>query len=277
MWANFRVRDLFEILIVALVINRALVFLVGTRAVQLIKGFLMLGVLAVVVNFLDFRLMSWFFSRVLTVLFIALPILFQPELRNILEELGRGNLWKRRVNKEEAEILAEEILEALLYFKTNKIGALLVFEQGTGLKEYWRSAVRLNSKISQEMIISIFWKDNPLHDGAAILNRNEIIAGACYLPLSDNVELSRWFGTRHRAAIGITDVSDAIVLVASEERAEISMVYKGHLSRNMKDAQIRKLLIYYFSGVRDETHNTLLSKIKSFWRKFGHAHAVTKN
>lgn len=274
MLEDFRIKDFLDILIVTLLINRALVFLVGTRAVQLIKGFLMLGVLAVVVNFLNFRLMSWFFNNAITVSFIALPILFQPELRNILEEIGRGNLWRHRVNKVETETLADEIMEALLYFKTNKIGALLVFEQETGLKEYWRSAVRLNAKISQELIISIFWKDNPLHDGAVIINKNQIIAGACYLPLSDNVELSRWFGTRHRAAIGITDVSDAIVLVASEERGEISMVYKGHLSRNMKDAQIRKLLVYYFSGVREETHN-LASFIKPYWRRL--VHVFSKN
>ena len=267
MWENFRINDFFDIFVVALLINRALVYLVGTRAVQLIKGFLMLGVLAVIVNFLNFRLMSWVFNRFFAVIFIALTILFQPELRNILEEIGRGNLWHRRVKREEAEIKAEEILEALIYFKTNKIGALLVFEQGTGLKEYWRSAVRLNAKISQELIISVFWKDNPLHDGAVIINRKEIIAGACYLPLSENVELSRWFGTRHRAAMGITDVSDAIVFVASEERGEISMVNKGHLSRNIKDAQIRKFLVYYFSGIRDETRHGFLFKLKSFWGK----------
>ena len=171
MWENFRIKDFFDILIVAVLINRALVFLAGTRAVQLIKGFLILGVLAVVVNFLEFRLMSWFFGRFVTVLFIAMPILFQPELRNILEEIGRGNIWQRRPKKEDAEILAAEIMEALFYFKTNKIGAILVFEQQTGLKEYWRSAVKLNSRISQELIISIFWKNNPLHDGAAIINR----------------------------------------------------------------------------------------------------------
>jgi len=275
MWENFRIKDFFDIFVIALLINRALVFLVGTRAVQLIKGFLILGILAVVVNYLEFRLMSWFFNRFFTVLFIAIPILFQPELRNILEEIGRGNLWRRKVKKEEAETLSEEIMEALLYFKTNKIGALLVFEQGTGLREYWRSAVKLNARISQELIISIFWKDNPLHDGAVIISRDQIIAGACYLPLSDNVELSRWFGTRHRAAIGITDVSDAIVLVVSEERGEISMVFKGHLSRNMKDAQIKKLLFYYFSGAREETHNAFTSRIKSFWRKF--ANVFSKN
>lgn len=264
MWDSLRVRDFLDILIVAFIINRVLLLMVGTRAVQLIKGFLVLGIFAIAVNFLDFRLLSWFSDRAFTALFIALPIVFQPELRNMLEEIGRGNLWNRRVKKEEAAHLADEVVDALLYFKTNKVGALLVFEQSTGLKEYWRSAVKLDAKITQELIISIFWKDNPLHDGAAIFNRNEIIAGACYLPLSDNVELSRWFGTRHRAALGITDVSDALVLVASEERGEISMAYKGHLSRNMKDEQMRKLLSYYFSGVRGEPKRTLLSRIKSF-------------
>jgi len=275
MWESFRIRDFFDIFIIALLINRALVFLVGTRAVQLIKGFLMLGILAVVVNYLEFRLMSWIFNRVLAVSFIALPILFQPELRNILEEIGRGNFWRRKVKKEEAETLADEVVEALLYFKSNKIGALLVFEKGTGLKEYWRSAVMLNAKISQELLISVFWKNNPLHDGAVIINRDQIIAGSCYLPLSDNVELSRWFGTRHRAAIGITDISDALSLVTSEERGEISMAYKGHLSRNMKDTQLKKLLVYYFSGAREETRNDFSLKMKSFWRKL--VHVFTKN
>lgn len=274
MWDNLRIRDFVDILIVTFIIHRGLSFLVGTRAVQLIKGFLLLWVSAIAVNFLDFRLLSWFSGRAFTALFIALPILFQPELRNLLEEIGRGNLWNRRAKKEEINHLTDEVVKSLLYFKANKVGALLVFEQQTGLKEYWRTAVKLEAKITEELIISLFWKDNPLHDGAVIFNRNEIIAGACYLPLSDNVELSRWFGTRHRAALGITDVSDALVLVVSEERGEISMCYKGHLSRNMNDEQIKKLLYHYFSGLRGEK-KSIHARLKSYWG--GIKHAFAKN
>lgn len=267
MWYGFRATDFIDILIVAILINRALVFLVGTRAVQLFKGFLFLSFLALVSSALDFKLLSWVFGSVLTGLFIALPIVFQPELRNILEEIGRGSLWKRRVKQENIKSIVDRIIGTLDYFRTNKVGALLVFQGETGLKEYWRSSVKLNAEITEELLISMFWKNNPLHDGAAILDRERIIAGACYLPLTDNAELSRWLGTRHRAGLGITEVSDALVLIASEERGEVSMAYKGHLSRNMKDAQLQKLLTYYFMGSRESTPNGVLRYIKALFKK----------
>ncbi|MDR2137731.1 MAG: diadenylate cyclase CdaA [Synergistaceae bacterium] len=251
MWT--RVRIFFDILIVSVIIYRVLALMVGTRAIQLVKGFLMLGTFALVASALEFWLLSWFLSRTLWALVIAIPIVFQPELRKMLEEIGRGNLWRRRMDLEQAENLSREIVAALGYLKANKIGALIVLEQNTGLKDYWRTAVKLDSKISQELIISLFWKNNPLHDGAVIMDRNVIVAAGCYLPLTDNPDISRWYGTRHRAALGITDVSDAMVLIVSEERGEVALAYNGHLSKNLKDAQLQKLLLFYFSGTREIT------------------------
>ena len=124
----------------------------------------------------------------------------------------------------------------------------MVLQQEVGLGEYTETAIPLHSRITQELIISIFWKDNPLHDGAVILDKRELIAGGCYLPLADAPEISRWYGTRHRAALGITEVSDAIVLIVSEERGDISLAVKGKLSKDIKDFQVERLLRHYFSG-----------------------------
>lgn len=262
MWAKIRVFG--DIFIVAAIIYRILVLMVGTRAVQLVKGFLMLGTFALLASALELKLVSWFLSRVLWALVIAIPIVFQPELRKMLEEIGRGNLWRRRMPVEQAEILSSEIVGALGYMKSNKIGALLVLQQDTGLKDYWRTAVKLDANITQELIISLFWKDSPLHDGAVIMDRDAIIAAGCYLPLTDNPNISRWYGTRHRAALGISDVSDAMALVVSEERGEVALAYKGHLSKNLKEPQLQKLLLFYFSGVREGAHNTLKDRILKF-------------
>ncbi|MDR1977585.1 MAG: diadenylate cyclase CdaA [Synergistaceae bacterium] len=269
MW--FRIRVFFDIFIVSAIIYRVLVLVAGTRAIQLVKGFLILGTFTLLTSALELKLVSWFLSQIVWALVFAIPIVFQPELRKMLEEIGRGNLWDRRMNLEQAENLSREIVAALGYMKANKIGALLVLQQETGLKDYWRTAVKLDAKISQELIISLFWKNNPLHDGAVIMDRNDIIAAGCYLPLTDNPNISRWYGTRHRAALGITDVSDAMALVVSEERGEVALAYNGHLSKNLKDAQLQKLLLFYFSGTREITHKTLkdrlLKLLRPLWSK----------
>ncbi|MBQ3401874.1 MAG: diadenylate cyclase CdaA [Synergistaceae bacterium] len=246
--ANFR--SLIDIAIVSFIIYRILVLLVGTRAVQLLKGVFFMFIMLAVASFLRFRLLTWFLQTSLLALSLAVPIVFQPELRKMLEELGRGQFYmlKRHMSEDEAEVRVKQIAGALSYLKAHKIGALLVFQQEVGLGDYTQTAIPLNSKITQELIISIFWKDNPLHDGAVILDKYKLIAGGCYLPLADAPEISRWYGTRHRAALGISEVSDAIVLIVSEERGDISLAVKGKLSKNIKDFQVERLLMHYFAG-----------------------------
>ena len=245
---NFR--SLVDIAIVSFIIYRILVLLVGTRAVQLIKGVLILVIMLGLAMLLQFRLLTWFLSTTLIALGLAIPIVFQPELRKMLEELGKGQFYllKRSMSADEAEVRVSQITGALSYLKAHKIGALLVLQQDVGLGDYTQTAIPLDAKITQELIISIFWKDNPLHDGAVILDKYRLIAGGCYLPLADAPEISRWYGTRHRAALGISEVSDAIVLIVSEERGDVSLAVKGRLSKNIKDFQAEKLLRHYFAG-----------------------------
>lgn len=258
MWAD--VRSLIDIAIVSFIIYRILVLLVGTRAVQLMKGVFFLGVLAGAANILRFRLLQWFVGNSLFALSFAIPIVFQPELRKMLEELGKGQFYllKRQMSSDEAEMRVHQITGALSYLKAHKIGALLVFQQEVGLGDYTQTAIHLNANITQELIISIFWKDNPLHDGAVILDKYNLIAGGCYLPLADAPEISRWYGTRHRAALGISEVSDAMVFIVSEERGDISLAVKGKLSKNLKDFQVEKLLMHYFAG----------EQVFTGWKKF---------
>ena len=253
MWAD--VRSVIDIAIVSFIIYRILVLLVGTRGIQLMKGVFILAIVSVLASFLRMRLLSWFIGNALLALTFAVPIVFQPELRKMLEELGKGNFYllKRQMSADEAEVRVKQIAGALNYLKAHKIGALLVFQKEVGLGDYTQTAIHLNANITQELIISIFWKDNPLHDGAVILDKYSLIAGGCYLPLADAPEISRWFGTRHRAALGITEVSDAIVFIVSEERGDISLAAKGKLSKNIKDFQVEGVLRSYFAGEQRAT------------------------
>lgn len=259
-------RDILDILIIAFLIYRILLLLMDTRAMQLVKGLLLLALVSVFARTLRFEALSWILGKFLGVMFIAIPIVFQPELRRMLEEIGKGSLWRRAISREKAQSLADEVLRALLYLQSQKIGALIVLQRSTGLKDVWQSAVKLDAEISQEVLVSIFWPGNPLHDGAVILDRERVIAASCFLPLSDNPDISRWLGTRHRAALGITEVSDAISLVVSEERGEVSFAIRGHLSRGLKENQLRQLLLHYFLSESEPT--SLWEKIREAFASF---------
>ena len=183
-------------------------------------------------------------------LIIIIPILFQPELRRMLEELGKGHLWKVGSSTQEIDLRAEQLTKALLYCQSQRIGALVVLQRDTSLKDVWRTAVLLNADITEELLISIFWPGTPLHDGAVVIDQREIVAAGCYLPLTEKTDISRWYGTRHRAALGVTEMSDSIAIVVSEERGEIKAAVSGHFSRPLNEAQVRKMCSHYFSTRR---------------------------
>lgn len=256
---SFKWQDFIDIAVVTFIIYKTLTLLVGTRAIQLVKGLLFLIFLSFVARWLDLDTFSWLLTQGFSALLIIVPIIFQPELRRILEELGRGNMWRKRRAHKRADALADEVSGAMMYCCAHKIGALIVLQRGTGLKDYWRNSVLLNADITQELIISIFWPNNPLHDGALILDTEKIISAGCYLPLTEDAELSRWLGTRHRAGIGVTEVSDAVALICSEERGEASLAINGRISRNMNESQIKKYLVHYFSGEGQEQQGILES------------------
>lgn len=251
---NLRWQDFLDILIVAFLIYRILLLLVGTRAMQLIRGLLIIGLIGAAANLLDLRSLSNIMGRMIGALIIIIPILFQPELRRMLEELGKGHLWKVGSSTQEIDQRAEQLTKALLYCQSQRIGALVVLQRDTSLKDVWRTAVLLNADITEELLISIFWPGTPLHDGAVVIDQREIVAAGCYLPLTEKTDISRWYGTRHRAALGVTEMSDSIAIVVSEERGEIKAAVSGHFSRPLNEAQVRKMCSHYFSHEAKETN-----------------------
>ena len=251
---NLRWQDFLDILIVAFLIYRILLLLVGTRAMQLIRGVMVIGLIGAAADLLDLRSLSNIKGRMIGALIIIIPILFQPELRRMLEELGKGHLWKVGSSTQEIDLRAEQLTKALLYCQSQRIGALVVLQRDTSLKDVWRTAVLLNADITEELLISIFWPGTPLHDGAVVIDQREIVAAGCYLPLTEKTDISRWYGTRHRAALGVTEMSDSIAIVVSEERGEIKAAVSGHFSRPLNEAQVRKMCSHYFSHEAKETN-----------------------
>ena len=264
---NLRWQDFLDILIVAFLIYRILLLLVGTRAMQLIRGLLIIGLIGAAANLLDLRSLSNIMGRMIGALIIIIPILFQPELRRMLEELGKGHLWKVGSSTQEIDQRAEQLTKALLYCQSQRIGALVVLQRDTSLKDVWRTAVLLNADITEELLISIFWPGTPLHDGAVVIDQREIVAAGCYLPLTEKTDISRWYGTRHRAALGVTEMSDSIAIAVSEERGEIKAAVSGHFSRPLSEAQVRKMCSHYFSHEAKEMNfmDRLRDELQQQW------------
>ncbi len=264
---DLRWQDFLDILIVAFLIYRVLMLLVGTRAMQLLRGVLIIGFIGAVANILELRSLSWIIGKMLGAFIIVVPVLFQPELRHMLEELGKGHLWKVGRNEEDIDLRAEQLSKALTYCKSQRIGALCVLQRDTSLKEVWRTAVMLKADITEELLISIFWPGTPLHDGAVVMDQQSIVAAGCYLPLTEKTDISRWYGTRHRAALGVTEMSDAIALVVSEERGEITAAVAGHFSKPLSEAQRKKICNHYFSFESKESNfmDRLREEIQQQW------------
>lgn len=245
---DIRWQDIPDILIVAFIIYKALMLLVDTRAMQLIRGLLIIGFIGALANVMEFRSLSWILTRVLSAFIVVIPILFQPELRRMLEELGKGHMWQREKRSQAIEIKAGQLANALLYCQSQRIGVLCVLQRSISLKEVWRTAVLLDSDITNELLVTIFWPGTPLHDGAVVMNQGKIIAAGCYLPLTEKTDISRWYGTRHRAALGVTEITDALALVVSEERGEITVAVGGKLSKPLSEKQLHSICTHYFSS-----------------------------
>lgn len=241
-----RLIDIIDILIIAFVLYKVIMWIRGTRAVQLIKG---LGVL-LVVTFLSQRFglqaTSWLLERAMTVGLIAIPIIFQPELRRALEQLGRGRLFARPMaflGEEDWEGIINQVVRAVQVLSRNKVGALMVLERQTGLNDVVESGITLDGIVSAEFLVNIFVPNTPLHDGATIIRGDRVVAAGCFLPLSENPSLPQELGTRHRAAIGITEQSDAISIVVSEETGTISLAQDGRLKRYLDETSLKEILL----------------------------------
>ena len=240
--------NLLDILLVAFLLYKLMMLIKGTRAVQLIRGLLVLLMATAISDILGLKSINWILERAQTALFIAIPIVFQPELRRALEQLGRGNLISRSMRsnfleQDELETIISEIVRAVKKLAREKTGALIILERQTGLADYVETGIKLDSLVSGEMLLNIFIDKTPLHDGAVIIHRERILAASCFLPLSENPNLSKELGTRHRAGLGITEVSDAIGIIVSEETGVISEAEDGRLTRYLDDVTLKELLL----------------------------------
>ena len=236
------IRSLLDITIVAYAFYRILGLIRGTRAEQLLKGLVLLLVFSVLAGFLRLGMVNWLVEKLWIVFAITLPIVFQPELRRLLEQLGRGSFFasthRSRLDREDWDNVVREIADAVTILSRNRVGALIVIARDTGIGEYLESGVDLDSLVSASLLVNLFIPRSPLHDGAVVINQGRIEKAACFLPLSDNPTLDKSLGTRHRAGIGITEVSDALVVIVSEETGTISLAQEGTIRRYLDVANL---------------------------------------
>lgn len=241
---TFRFLDFIDIMTVAVAIYFVYKQLKDTRAVSLLKGLLVLAFINVVSHTLNLYVINWILQQGMTVLLFALPVVFQPELRRALEQLGRGRIFNRAQNVSEAEMdsAINEVMAAARVMSREHTGALMVFEREVGLGDYIDTGILVDAKLSRELIKNIFVPSTPLHDGAMIIRNGRIMAAGCLLPLTEDRTLSTELGTRHRAAIGLSEQADCVVVVVSEETGKISYTYGGHIYRHLPEDQIKEAL-----------------------------------
>ena len=235
--------DLLDVAIVGWGIYKVLLLIEGTRAFNLLKGLGFILLLLMFTKDLDFNTLNWVLSNTLPTGFLALVVIFQPEIRRALEEIGRGSiLGEQSSNPENIPELVEELAKTIESCAKKRIGALIVIEQDIGLKEFIDKGVPLHSTLTFELLSTIFLPFTPLHDGAVIMKGGIIEAASCFLPISQNSDLAREVGTRHRAAVGITEITDALALIVSEETGAISFAKGGKLVRDLNGEKVRDLL-----------------------------------
>ena len=237
--------EVFDVAVVAVVLYLLLRLLRGTQGTQIVVGLILLAVIGVIATQLNLILLSWLFRNATVYIVIAIIVMFQPELRRVLDQLGRIGHIGRPLSGYNARLYSQAISEAIRAterLSTNKTGALIAFEREVGLEDYAATGVRINGEISAEVLQSIFYPNSPLHDGAVIIRGDTIVGAGCILPLSQAQNIDRTLGTRHRAAIGLSEESDALVIVVSEETAQIAVAEDGKLTRGLTAPQLRDII-----------------------------------
>ena len=253
--------DILEIVILAFVIYHVALWIKNTRAWMLLKGIIVLLACYVIAYILRMNVIVWIFERTISIGITALMIVFQPELRRALEELGQKKIVStlipfddtRNQNERFSERSINEIVKATVEMAKAKTGALIIMEKDIDLSEYERTGIELDSTISSQLLVNIFEHNTPLHDGAVIIRGDRIVSATCYLPLSDNMGLSKERGTRHRAGVGISEVTDSLTIIVSEETGRISVAVGGKLLRNIDGDLLRKKLTEMQGKSGDDT------------------------
>ncbi|OEF97665.1 diadenylate cyclase CdaA [Desulfuribacillus alkaliarsenatis] len=251
-------KDIIDIFLVSFVLYKLIVLIRGTRAVQLLKGIIVIILATALSSYFELRAFNWLLDKTLTTFFFAIPVVFQPELRRALEQLGRGSFFVRSHHDE--AVLQEsihDIVKAATSLSKNKIGGLIVIEGESGLNDFSESGTKLGADISSELLINLFIPNTPLHDGAVIIRKEKILAAACYLPLSENPFISKALGTRHRAGIGISEQSDAMSVIISEETGQISVADNGQLYKDLDEKALREKLTKHMASPKSKTPSWL--------------------
>jgi uncharacterized protein (TIGR00159 family) len=237
---HFRLVDLVDIAIIAFVIYRIIDLIRGTRAVQMLIGLAVVFLAYLSSQSFELYTLNWILDNFLSSVLLVIVVIFQNDIRRALAQVGSGPFFGRDRRLQTQDL--EEVTKAAVTLASKHIGALIVFEREVGLSEYIEIGTGLDARISKELINSIFVPTSPIHDGALVIQKGRITAAGCFLPLTTNPHVSRTLGTRHRAAIGITEETDAVVIVVSEEEGRISLVHEGRITRDLDAGQLRATL-----------------------------------
>ncbi|HBU12028.1 MAG TPA: TIGR00159 family protein [Clostridiales bacterium] len=250
---QFGWRDIVDIIIVAIIIYLVIRVLAKTRALRMLIGLGVILLFARVFELLNLVTVTWLFTWILNASAVLIVVLFQPEIRRALEKLGQAKVFGGAPSVRDGEKLVEQFSRAIINMAKHKVGAIIVFERKTGLAEVLESGTLLDAAVSDELVENIFYPNTPLHDGAMVVRDGRIIAAGCFLPLSDNKHLSSELGTRHRAALGVSEISDSYVIVVSEERGTISFAHDGALERYLDAKTLKSILTELFLPTEGNT------------------------
>ena len=245
------VTDILEIALISFFIYQFMVWIKFTRAYTLLKGILVVLLFILFAYILKMNTILWIIKNLSTILLTSVVVIFQPELRKMLEQLGQKKIMAtilpldsgREVQERFTDKTINELVKACFDMGEVRTGALIVIEQNIRLSEYERTGINVDAVLTSQLLINIFEHNTPLHDGAVLVRGNRIVAATCYLPLSDNMELSKQLGTRHRAGVGISEVSDSLTIIVSEETGQVSVAQNGMLTRGLTSAELRSALI----------------------------------
>lgn len=258
---TIRITDVIDVLVMTFILYKIILLVKETRALQLAKGLLIIFVFSKIAQAFKLYTVNWLISNVFTAGMILIVVVFQPELRRIFEKLGRTNdLFKSitRIRSNINDYKTDDIVSAVASLARQKIGALIVIELEIGLTDIIETGTTLNSELSSELLINLFFPNSPLHDGAVVIKEDKIIAAGCFLPLSENYTISKELGTRHRAGLGMSEKSDAFIIVVSEETGVISTVHNSALSRNIDPETLREMI----NKLYIEEDNILTRRVK---------------
>ncbi len=247
---TINVIDVIEIILISFFVYQFMVWIKFTRAYTLLKGILVICGFLVIAYIFKMNTILWIASNLAGALITAIVVIFQPELRKVVEQLGQKKIMAALIPFDSGKEIRErftdktvnELIKACFDMAEVKTGALIVIEQEIRLDEYVRTGINLDAILTSQLLINIFEHNTPLHDGAVIVKQNRIVAATCYLPLSDNMELSKQLGTRHRAGVGISEVTDSVTIIVSEETGQVSVAQGGKLIRNVSSTQLREIL-----------------------------------